>query len=112
MAMATDLIRYEGGSPILDERTGARLAALEATIEQLEAERDALRGMIRDEMERIGCIRLQTEELVVSYIPDGTSERLDSKALRAECPDVYDAYAKLTPVKSRVLVRWRHKEAE
>lgn len=110
--MATDLIRYEGGSPILDERTGARLAALEATIEQLEAERDALRGMIRDEMKRIGCIRLQTEELTVSYIPAGTAGRLDTKALREECPDVYDAYAKLVDVPDRVLVRWRHKEAE
>ena len=109
--MATDLIRYEGGSPILDERTGARLAALEATIEQLETERDALRGMIRDEMKRIGCIRLQTEELTVSYIPAGTAGRLDTKALRAECPDVYDAYAKLVDVPDRVLVRWRHKGA-
>lgn len=110
--MATDLIRYEGGSPILDERTGARLAALEATIEQLEAERDAMRGMIRDEMKRIGCIKLQTEELTVSYIPAGTAGRLDTKALRAECPDVYDAYAKLVDVPDRVLVRWRHREAE
>ena len=109
--MACDLIRYEGGSPILDERTGARLAALEATIEQLEAERDAMRGMIRDEMKRIGCIKLQTEELTVSYIPAGTAGRLDTKALRAECPDVYDAYAKLVDVPDRVLVRWRHKGA-
>ena len=109
--MATDLIRYEGGSPILDERTGARLAALEATIEQLEDERKALRAMILTEMERIGCIKLQTEELTVSYIPAGTTERLDGKALREECPDVYDAYAKLTQVPSRVLVRWRHKGA-
>ena len=48
----------------------------------------------------------------VGYIPAGTTERLDGKALRAECPDVYDAYAKLTQVPSRVLVRWRHNGGE
>ena len=110
--MATDLIRYEGGSPILDERTGARLAALEATIEQLEAERKALRDMIMKEMRRIGIIKLQTEELTVSYLPAGSAGRLDTKALREECPDVYNAYSDLVDVPDRILVRWRHREAE
>lgn len=110
--MATDLIRYEGGSPILDERTGARLAALEATIEQLEAERKALRDMIMKEMRRIGIIKLQTEELTVTYLPAGSAGRLNTKALLAECPDVYDAYSDLVDVPDRILVRWRHREAE
>lgn len=105
--MSNELIRYEGGSPILDADTAYRLAAYEATAKEIQEEADRLKAQILAEMERVGCIRLETENLVISYIPEGTRESFDSKALREECPEVYDAYARLTPVKSRILVRIR-----
>ena len=56
-------------------------------------------------MESKGIIKLDTDELTISYVAPTDRETLDTKALREELPDIYDTYAKISPVKSSIRIK-------
>lgn len=56
-------------------------------------------------MESKGIIKLDTDELTISYVAPTDRETLDTKALREELPDIYDTYVKISPVKSSIRIK-------
>ena len=56
-------------------------------------------------MEANGIQKFECDELTITHVDAGTSERFDSKALKEELPDIYDQYVKITPVKSSIRLK-------
>lgn len=69
-------------------------------------ERDkAFKEIILKGMEENSILKLEDEELMVSYIQPTGREKLDSKKLKEDLPDIYDLYTDITPVKSSIRIK-------
>ncbi len=71
---------------------------LKVFIEQLTAEMDEIKQELINEMEEQQTSKLLIDTFKVSYT-DFTSERLDSKAFKAENPELANRYIKVTTSK-------------
>ena len=57
-----------------------------------------LRAAILEAMKEADVEKIDIEDVIaLTVVPESTSERLDSKALKAELPDIYDTYCKISP---------------
>lgn len=100
-----ELIKIYGEAAILDGTTAKHIAEFERMAKEIKAKEDELKKEILKEMESKGIIKLDTDELTISYVAATERESLDSKTLKTELPDIYDAYIKMTPVKPSIRVK-------
>lgn len=95
-----DLITLNNDVAILDVETAGKIAEFEKMAKDIKAKEDELKKAILEEMESKGIIKLDTDVLSITYVAPTERESLDGKTLREELPDIYDAYVKISPVKS------------
>lgn len=99
------LIKMENGLPVVREEVTDELLDLELMMKDLKTRADGLKAQILAAMEEYNILKVDSPQMVISYIAPVDRETLDSKALKSELPEVYDAYCKLTPVKSSIRVK-------
>ena len=100
-----ELIRLENGISVLDATVIGQIAEFERNIKALKEAEDRLKAAILDEMENKGLLKLDSEAMTITYVAPTTRESFDTKALRADFPEVDDAYAKISPVKASVRIK-------
>ena len=100
-----ELIKRENNLSILDAETAQKIADFEKAVKEIKEKEDALKKAILEEMEQKGVLKLETDELLLSYVAGTTRETLDSKTLREELPDIYDTYVKISPVKPSIRIK-------
>lgn len=100
-----ELIKRENNLSVLDAETAQKIAEFERMAKEIKEKEDALKKAILAEMEEKSVLKLETDELLLSYVGATTRESLDSKALREELPDIYDTYVKISPVKSSIRIK-------
>lgn len=100
-----DLITIKDETAILDRETATKIAEFERMAKELKAKEDKLKKAILKEMESKQLIKLDTDNLTITYIVPTERESLDSKTLREELPDIYDAYVKISPVKPSIRIK-------
>lgn len=100
-----ELITFNGDMAILNAETSKRIADFERKIKEIKQAEDELKQGILAEMEEKGVIKINTEELIVSYVAPTDRETFDSKRFKAEHQDIYDEYVKMSPVKASVRVK-------
>lgn len=100
-----DLITLNNDVAILDVETAGKIAEFEKMAKDIKAKEDELKKAILEEMESKGIIKLDTDVLSITYVAPTERESLDGKTLREELPDIYDAYVKISPVKSSIRIK-------
>ena len=102
-----ELIKIENGISILDMGASNKIAEFERQIKLIKEAEEALKEMIKAEMEAKGILKLkdETNGMTISYIAPTDRETFDSKKFKAENPDMYDEYVKFTPVKSNIRIK-------
>lgn len=100
-----DLITINNGIAELDGETIIKIASFEKQVKLLKEQEDALKKAILEEMEAKGVIKLESDVLNITYVAETTRETLDSKTLKEELPDIYDAYVKLSKVKPSIRLK-------
>lgn len=100
-----ELIKLNGETAILDGDTATKIAEFEKRVKDLKAKEDKLKKLILEEMETKGIIKLNTDVLSITYVAPTDRESLDSKKLREDLPNVYDAYINIKPVKSSIRIK-------
>lgn len=100
-----ELITTSNGNYVLDNFTSNQLVNLEAQLKELKTIEDDIKARIQKEMEDKGIIKLENEELSISYIAETYRETFDSKKLKADDEDLYNSYIKISPVKASVRVK-------
>lgn len=100
-----DLITIKDGNALLDVETSAKIAEFERKMKEIKEAEDALKQGILKEMEQKGILKVETEEMTISYIAPTDRETFDSKRFKFDHPDMFDEYVKLTPVKSSVRIK-------
>ena len=100
-----ELIVLENDNFILNNGTSRLIADFETRIKELKEQEDELKSRILSEMEEKGIVKLETDDLVVSYIASTDREDFDKKKFKEDNQDLYDEYVKMTPVKSSIRIK-------
>lgn len=96
------LIRVEQNTALLNPQVSQELAEFEKLAKNIKAKQDELKQRILEEMEAHGLIKIETDDLTITYIAPTSRETFDSKAFRKDNPDLYDEYVKISTVKASV----------
>lgn len=100
-----ELIKVYGEAAILDGTTAKHIAEFEKMAKDIKAKEDELKKAILTEMESKGIIKLETDELTISYVAATDRETFDSKKLRTDNPDLYDEYIRMSTVKPSIRIK-------
>lgn len=104
--MGNELITMtEQGVALLSMDVATKIADFESKVKEIKDAEDKLKEAIKAEMVSKNVIKLETSDLVITYVAPTTRESLDTKTLKAELPDIYDTYAKVSDVKDSVRVK-------
>lgn len=100
-----ELIIIENDIATLDVETSAKIAEFEKQLKIIKEQEDELKQAILEEMENKNIIKIETDDLAITYVAPTDRETLDSKSLKADMPEIYDEYVKITPVKSSIRLK-------
>lgn len=103
----SELIRVEDGMTVLDMEAQRQIVAFELQMRAIKAKEDELRRRIIDEMEAKGIIKLESEDLSITYKAAYDREKFSAKRLKQDHPDLYDEYITITTVKPSILIKVR-----
>lgn len=95
----------EQGVGLLNVDVAQKIADFERKVNEIKDAEDKLKEAIKAEMAEKNIIKLETNDLLVTYVAPTTRESLDSKTLKAELPDIYDSYVKISNVKDSIRVK-------
>ena len=100
-----NLIKIEQGTALLHPEISAKLAEFERMAKDIKAKQDELKQRILAEMEEHGILKLETDDLTITYIAPTTRETFDGKAFRKDNPDLYDEYVRISDVSASVRMK-------
>lgn len=99
------VVKLENGEYGLVSDAINTIVEIEKQIKDLKALQDSYKEKLLKEMEENNVLKIDTEELSISYVAPSTRETLDSKKLKEDLPDIYDLYVKFTDVKSSLRIK-------
>lgn len=99
------IVKLENGEYGLVSDAINTIVEIEKQIKDLKALQDSYKEKLLKEMEENNVLKIDTEELSISYVAPSTRETLDSKKLKEDLPDIYDLYVKFTDVKSSLRIK-------
>ena len=99
------IVKLENGEYGLVSDAINTIVEIEKQIKDLKALQDSYKEKLLKEMEEKNVLKIDTEELSISYVAPSTRETLDSKKLKEDLPDIYDLYVKFTDVKSSLRIK-------
>lgn len=102
---ADALITLENNVPVLLPSASAMLADFEREAKAIEEKQKALKKRILEEMEKHGILKIETDDLTITYVAPTTRETFDNKAFRASNPNLYDEYVKIGSVAPSVRIK-------
>lgn len=92
---------------LLTREASVKLAEFEKLAKEIEAKQKELKESILKEMEETNTIKIETEELTITYVAPTYREAFDTKKFRVDNPDLYDKYVKFSEVKSSIRMKVR-----
>ena len=102
-----ELIRVENNIAVANEELINAALEVKFLEEKLKAKKDALTLSLLEEMQNKGIKKIETPDVVISYLDESEREVFDSKKFREDYPDMYDEYVKFSKVKASVRIKAR-----
>ena len=90
---------------LLNPEVSSALAQFEKQAKEIKAKQDELKQKILEEMESKGIVKVETDDLTITYIAPTNRETFDSKKFRKDNPDLYDEYVSISPVKASIRMK-------
>ena len=103
--MTNALITIENDMAVLKPYASSMLANFERQAKAIKEQEDELKKRILEEMEKHGIIKIETDDLTITYVAPTTRETFDNKSFRADNPDLYDEYVKIGNVSASVRLK-------
>ena len=100
-----ELIKIENGLEIATQQLIDEALEIKLLEEKLKAKKDNLTLALLEEMESKDIKKIDTPDVVISYIAESDREVFDSKKFREDYPDLFDNYVKFSKVKPSVRIR-------
>ena len=84
------------------------IASMEKQIKTITAQRDELKEKMLEVMRENNCDKVEIDgKVLITRVAATTRESLDSKSLKADNPDLYAKYLKISPVKESLKITVR-----
>ena len=99
------LIRMENNTVVLHSGISSALAEFERQAKEIKEKQDALKQRILEEMEANGILKIETDDLTITYVAPTSRESFDSKTFRKDNPDLYDNYINISPVQASIRLK-------
>lgn len=80
----------------LSAEVTAQIVGIEKQIADLKAKEDEMKSAIKDAMVKSGIVKIENDSITISYIAPTTQERIDTKELKADLPQIYNTYCKIS----------------
>lgn len=100
----SDVIVYENGVAQVPQETITYIKQLEETAKAVKAKQDEMKQELMKQMEKYGVTQIKNDSFTISYTPEHTAERFDSKSLQNQSPALYEAYCKEATVKASLRI--------
>ena len=99
-----EMTKFENGDIVVAEEVIKELKKFQKAKLKMDLMQEQLKEEIKNAMEKHGKDKWISPDgtIVVNYIPETTSKRLDQKRLKEEQEDIYNQYLKDTTTKSYV----------
>lgn len=98
-----ELIQFENGH--LAEKAVEYIRAVESRMKKEKEDYDAFKRELLKAMEDNGITKIDTDTVTVSYIGATTRETFDSKAFKADMPELYDEYTRFSDVSPSIRIK-------
>lgn len=95
---------YKPKQLVVEAELLARLADLQLQKKAIAAEEEELKQQLLEAMKAQDIKNHETETLTILYVAPSTQERVDSKKLKAEMPEIAAKYTKTSKVKDSVRI--------
>lgn len=100
-----ELIKIENGEYGLVKDAVNTIVTIENEMKRLKELQDNYKEELLNVMEQNNIIKLETDELAITYVAPTDRETFDSKSFKADHQDLYDEYVKMSSVKSSVRLK-------
>ena len=100
-----ELITIENNVPVLDIDTANKIVEFIRKAKEIEEAEKAIRAQILKEMEEKKIRTIKTQDFSITYKDEFDKERFDSKTFKADNPDLYDSYVKMSHQSASIMIK-------
>ena len=100
-----EMIIVENGNAVITKKVLEQIAYIDTQIKFYDAEYKNLKEQLKEKMEEAGIVKIEMPDVDITYVGPTQRESLDSKALRAEEPEIYNKFIKKSDVKSSIRIK-------
>jgi hypothetical protein len=83
----------------------SELRLIDEEEKELKGKKEKIREILLKEMEDKNILKLENENISISYKAPTERETFRTKDFKKDLPDLYDTYVEFTPVKSSLLIK-------
>lgn len=100
-----ELIKVENHIVLASEELVNKVLEVKLLEDKLKAKKDDLTLTLMEEMRNKDIKKIETPDVIITYVEESERETFDSKQFREDYPDMYDEYIKFTKVKPSVRIK-------
>ena len=100
--MNNELVKVENNQVIVANETIEKIKEFQKEKARMDMLEKELKSKLKEAMEKVGLKKFIVNGLCASIKDGSTRTTIDSKKLKEECPDIYEAYSKTTQVSSSI----------
>lgn len=97
-----ELVKIENGEITVAEEIVNKIIEFNKAKKEMEYQEKLLKDGLMEAMNNLGIKRFIINGLSATIKDGSTRTTIDSKRLKEECPDIYEAYSKTSEVKSSI----------
>ena len=99
-----ELVKVENGEITVAEQVINKIIEFNKAKKEMEYQEKLLKEKLYEAMTEIGKTNFSLNGLSASIRQGSTRTTVDSKRLKAECPEIYEAYSKTTTANPTVIL--------
>lgn len=100
-----EIITMTNQMPMIATEIEGQIAQLEIQAKEIKKQQEELRGALLEAMEENNIVKLDGEYVTITYVQPTEREDFDKAKFRADNPDLYDDYIKMSPVKASLRIK-------
>lgn len=100
-----EMIVFENGNAVITKEVLDQIAVIDTQMKFYDTQYKALKEQLKEKMEEAGIVKIEMPDVDITYVGQTQRESLDSKALRAEEPEIYNKFIKKSDVKSSIRIK-------
>ena len=98
------IVKKEDNYQLTDIIT-SELRIIDEEEKELKEKKEKIREILLKEMEDKNILKLENENISITYKAPTERETFRTKDFKKDLPDLYDTYVEFTPVKSSLLIK-------